>query len=132
MKVLNFQECVGSTSSTQSASKLAFYHSKLLFTSFFESFRCSAFYFSLHLSILRHVLVNFYSFIPSSPFFFFFLGQQLLSFSLSHAALSSLSLEKKRSKLYGETRNGRSESEKRKKQRVIERHARRRRFNHFF
>ena len=42
MKVLNFQECVGSTSSMQSASKLAFYSSKLLFTSFFESFRCSA------------------------------------------------------------------------------------------
>ena len=72
----------------------------------------------------------FYSFFTF--FFFFFLGQQLLSFSLSHAALSSLSLEKKRSKLYGETRNGRSESGKRKMQRVIERHARRRRFNHFF
>ena len=42
MKVLNFQECVGSTSSMQSASKLAFYNSKLRFTSFFESFRCSA------------------------------------------------------------------------------------------
>ena len=70
MKVLNFEECVGSTSSTQSASKLAFYHSKLLFTSFFESFRCSAFYSSLHLSILRRVLVNFCSFLPSSPFFF--------------------------------------------------------------
>ena len=93
MKVLNFQECVGSTSSMQSASKLAFYSSKLLFTSFFESFRCSAFYSSLHLSILHRVLVNFCSFLPSSPFFF--LGQQLLSFSLSHVALSSLSLEKK-------------------------------------
>ena len=42
MKVLNFQDCVGNTSSTQSASKLAFYSSKLLFTSFFESFRCIA------------------------------------------------------------------------------------------
>ena len=40
MKVLNFEECVGSTSSTQSASKLAFCSSKLLFTSFFETFRC--------------------------------------------------------------------------------------------
>ena len=71
MKVLNFQECVGSTSSTQSASKLAFYRSKLVFTFFFESFRCSALYSSLHLSILRCVLVNFCSFLPSSlPFFF--------------------------------------------------------------
>ena len=93
MKVLNFQECVGSTSSTQSASKLAFYNSKLLFSSFFESFRCSAFYSSLHLSILHRVLVNFCSFLPSSPFYF--LGQQLLSFSLYHVTLSSLSLEKK-------------------------------------
>ena len=130
MKVLNFQEYVGSTSSTQSASKLAFYNSKLLFTSFLESFRCSAFYSSLHLSILRRVLVNFCSFLPSSPFFFFGSTTSFI-FSISCCPLFSITWEK-RSKLYGETRNGRSESGKRKMQRVIERHARRRRFNHFF
>ena len=103
MKVLNFQECVGSTSSTQSASKLAFYHSKLLFTSFFESFRCSAFYFSLHLSILRHVLVNFYSFIPSSPFFFFGSTTSFI-FSISCCPLFSITWEKKIQTLWRDTK----------------------------
>ena len=126
MKVLNFQEYVGSTSSTQSASKLAFYNSKLLFTSFLESFRCSAFYSSLHLSILHRELVNFCSFLPSSPFFFWVNN----FFHFLYLMLPSLLYYlRKRSKLYGETRNGRSESGKRKMQRVIERHARRRRFN---
>ena len=76
MKVLNFQECVGSTSSMQSASKLAFYSSKLLFTSFFESFRCSA-------QDLKWISILLFtwasssmclwisvSFLPSSPLFF--------------------------------------------------------------
>ena len=53
------------------------------------------------------------------------------TFSISCCPLFSITWEK-RSKLYGETWNGRSESGKRKMQRVIERHARRRRFNHFF
>ena len=71
MKVLNFQECVGSTSSTQSASKLAFYRSKLVFTFFFESFRCSALYSSLsleHPPLCACEFLLFSSFFP--PFFF--------------------------------------------------------------
>ena len=130
MKVLNFQECVGSTSSTQSASKLAFYSSILLFTFSFESFRCSALYSSLHLSILRCVLVNFCSFLPSSLPFFFWVNN---FFHFLNLMLPSLlyHLRKKIQTLWRDT-NGRSESGKRKMQRVIERHARRRRFNNFF
>ena len=88
------------------------------------------FYSSLHLSILRRVLVNFCSFLPSPhpPTFFFFGPTTSFIFSISCCPLFSITWEK-RSKLYGETRNGRSESGKRKMQRVIERHARRRRFN---
>ena len=68
----------------------------------------------------------------SSFFTFFFFGSTTsFIFSISCCPLFSITWEK-RSKLYGETRNGRSESGKRKMQRVIERHARRRRFNNFF
>ena len=135
MKVLNFQECVGSTSSTQSASKLAFYGSKLLFTSFFESFRCSA-------QDLKWISILLFTWASSTVclwisvlFFllhlFFFGSTTSFTFSISCYPLFSITWEK-RSKLYGETRNGRSESGKSKMQRVIERHARRRRYNQFF
>ena len=135
MKVLNFQECVGSTSSMQSASKLAFYSSKLLFTSFFESFRCSA-------QDLKWISILLFTWASSavclwiSVLFFllppiFFGSTTSFIFSISCCPLFSITWEK-RSKLYGETRNGRSESGKRKMQRVIERHPRRRRFNKIF
>ena len=68
----------------------------------------------------------------SSFFTFLFFGSTTsFIFSISCYPLFSITWEK-RSKLYGETRNGRSESGKRKMQRVIERHTRRRRFNNFF
>ena len=59
------------------------------------------FYSSLHLSILRCVLVNFCSFLPSS---LFFLCQQLLSFSLSelsHWFFESQCPEKREKKMGG-------------------------------
>ena len=131
MKVLNFEECVGSTSSTQSASKLAFCSSKLLFTSFFETFRCQ-----LWISILLFTWASSAVCLWISVLFFllhlyFFGSTTSFIFSISCCPLFSITWEK-RSKLYGETRNGRSESGKRKMQRVIERHARRWRFNNFF
>ena len=63
----------------------------------------------------------------SSFFTFFFLGQQLLSFSLSHVALSSLLLEKKIQTLWRDTKwkiwerkkkNAKSNRETRKKKEV--------------
>ena len=83
MKVLNFQDCVGNTSSTQSASKLAFYSSKLLFTSFFESFRCIAQdlrWISILLFTWTSSTVCLWIFVLLFLFFFFFFFQQLLSY----------------------------------------------------
>ena len=80
--------------------------------SFFESFRCSAW-----ISILLFtwassaVLVNFCSFLPSP--FFFFLSTTSFYFSISSCPLFSIIWEK-RSKFYGETRDWRFESRKRK------------------
>ena len=128
MKVLNFQECVGSTSSTQSASKLV---STIPNFSLLLSWKVS----DAVLSIILFTWASSAVFLWISVLFFllhlFFFGSTTsFIFSISCCPLFSITWEK-RSKLYGETRNGRSESGKRKMQRVIERHARRR-FNNFF
>ena len=64
--------------------------------------------------------------------FFFFCCQQLLSFSLSHVALSSLSLKKKDPNFMERHVMEDLRAERERMQRVIERHARRRRFINFF
>ena len=85
----------------------------------------SAFYSSLHLSILRRVLVNFCSFLPSSPFF---LGSTTsFIFSISCCPLFSITWEKKIQTLWRDTKwkiwerkkkNAKSNRETRKKKEV--------------
>ena len=134
MKVLNFQECIGSTSSTQSTSKFKVgilqFNSSLYFFLWKFQMQCSLIISSLeHPPLCACECLFFSSFFQ--PFFFIYFGSTTsFIFSISCCPLFSITWEK-RSKLYGETRNGRSESGKRKMQRVIERHARRR-FNNFF
>ena len=135
MKVLNFQECIGSTSSMQSTSKLAFYITKLHCTSFLESFwwvpKTSSEF--LFFSALEHPPLYACEFLFFSSFFpFFFFCQQLLSFSLSHVALSSLSLKKKDPNFMERHEMEDLRAERERMQRVTERHARRRRFTNFF
>ena len=70
------------------------------------------FYSSLHLSILRCMLVNFCSFLSSSLFFFFVVNN---FFHFLYLMLPSLLYHlRKKIQTLGETRNGRSKSGKRK------------------
>ena len=117
MKVLNFQECVGSTSSMQSTSKLAFYRTKLHCTSFLESFwwvpKTSSEF--LFFSALEHpplCACEFLFFSFFFPFFYFFVND---FFHFLYLMLPSLLYHlRKKIQTYGETRNGRSKSGKRK------------------
>ena len=80
--MIKFQECVGSTTSTQSASNFHSWPFYFLWIKKFQTYEFLFFFFPSYL-----------------PCFF---CQQFLSFSLSHLAISSLSFEQKRPKFYGE------------------------------
>ena len=107
--MIKFQECVGSTTSTQSASNFhswPFYFLRIKKIQTFSSF---------YLWKFQTMPVSFCSFFPSYlPCFFFLLTISFILFITSRY-LFSIIWTKKTQILRRETRNGRSESGKRKR-----------------